>query len=82
MRRAGKSVMLELVQEELLEAGVSQSQFICINFENMQYAHLQTAQNLHSEILERAAEIKGKVYLFLMKFRKSPTGKSALIPFG
>ena len=64
VRRAGKSVMLELVQEELLEAGVSQSQFICINFENMQYAHLQTAQNLHSEILERAAEIKGKVYLF------------------
>ena len=44
VRRAGKSVMLELVQEELLEAGVSQSQFICINFENMQYAHLQTAQ--------------------------------------
>ena len=36
VRRAGKSVMLELVQEELLEAGVSQSQFICINFENMQ----------------------------------------------
>ena len=64
VRRAGKSVMLELVQEELLEAGVMQSQFICINFENMQYAHLQTAQNLHSEILERAAEIKGKVYLF------------------
>lgn len=31
VRRAGKSVMLELVQEELLEAGVSQSQFICIN---------------------------------------------------
>ena len=78
VRRAGKSVMLELVQEELLEAGVSQSQFICINFENMQYAHLQTAQNLHSEILERAAEIKGKVYLFFDEIQEAPRGLTAL----
>lgn len=30
VRRAGKSVMLELVQEELLEAGVSQSQLFAL----------------------------------------------------
>ena len=64
IRRCGKSVMLELIRQELLESGVSPSQFISINFENMSYAHLQTAQALHDEITARAADITGKVYLF------------------
>ena len=64
IRRCGKSVMLELIKQELTETGVSTSQFISINFEDMRYAHLQTAQALHEEILEKASEIAGKVYLF------------------
>ena len=64
IRRCGKSVMLELIQQELMESGVDPSQFISINFENMSFAHLQTAQALHNEITKRAAEIDGKVYLF------------------
>lgn len=65
IRRSGKSVMLELIQEELAEAGVDSSQFISYNFEQMSNAHLCSAQALHSEILRRAAEVEGKVYLFL-----------------
>ena len=64
IRRCGKSVMLELIQQELMESGVDPSQFISINFENMSFAHLQTAQALHNEIAKRAAKIDGKVYLF------------------
>ncbi len=64
IRRSGKSVMLELIQEELRESGVHPSQFISINFEAMRYAHLQTASALHDEIIQRAAGIDGKVYLF------------------
>ena len=64
IRRCGKSVMLELIQQELMESGVDPSQFISINFENMSFAHLQTAQALHNEITKRAAKIDGKVYLF------------------
>ena len=64
IRRCGKSVMLELIQQELTESGVSPAQFISINFEDMSYSHLQTAQALHDEITARAAEIEGKVYLF------------------
>lgn len=65
IRRCGKSVMLELIKQELVESGVSPSQFISINFEDMNYFHLQTAKALHDEITRRAAEIGGKVYLFL-----------------
>ncbi len=64
IRRSGKSVMLELVKEELLSAGVQSSQFISINFENMRYAHLLNGETLHAEILKRAENIEGKVYLF------------------
>lgn len=64
IRRCGKSVMLSLIQEELVESGVSSAQFISINFEDMNYSHLQNAKLLHDEITKRAAEIGGKVYLF------------------
>ena len=64
IRRSGKSVMLDLIKEELCASGVDSSQFISINFENMSNAHLCTATALHEEIIRRASEIKGKVYLF------------------
>lgn len=64
IRRCGKSVMLELIKQELEESGVNPAQFISINFEDMSYSHLQTAQSLHNEIKKRASEIQGKVYLF------------------
>lgn len=40
------------------------AQFISINFEDLNFSHLQTAKSLHDEITTRAAEINGKVYLF------------------
>ena len=46
IRRCGKSVMLELIKQELTESGVSPTQFVSINFEDMSYPHLQTAQAL------------------------------------
>ena len=64
IRRSGKSVMLDLIKEELLASGIDGGQFISLNFENMSNAHLCTAQALHDEIIHRASEIKGKVYLF------------------
>ena len=64
LHRSGKSVMLDLIKEELCASGVDSSQFISINFENMRNAHLCTAVALHDEIIRRASEIKDKVYLF------------------
>lgn len=64
IRRCGKSVMLDLIKEELAESGVEPQQFISINFENMDNARLQTAEALHDEIVNRAKAVEGKVYLF------------------
>ena len=64
IRRSGKSVMLELIKQELVNMGYSEKQFISINFENMSYSHLCTAEALHNEILARIKDIDGKVVLF------------------
>jgi predicted AAA+ superfamily ATPase len=64
IRRSGKSVMLKLIQEELLERGVDSAQIISLNFESMSNARLCSASALHSYVMEQAAQISGKIYLF------------------
>lgn len=64
IRRCGKSVMLELIKEKLKNNGVPEANIISINFEDMRYTHLLTAKALHDEIIMRAQDISGKVYLF------------------
>ncbi len=63
-RRSGKSVMLQLIQEELVAQGVQKQQFISFNFEKMGFEHLCNAKALHDEVIQLAKKIDGKVYLF------------------
>ncbi|MDX9985774.1 AAA family ATPase, partial [Sphaerochaeta sp.] len=37
MRRSGKSVLLELIKEEVLRRGVKESQIFSANFESLQF---------------------------------------------
>ncbi len=64
IRRSGKSVMLYLIQRELVASGVHEDQFISINFENMSNARLCFAEALHAEVARRINDISGKAYLF------------------
>ena len=64
IRRSGKSVMLELIKDELRARGVTEEQLIAFNFEDMRNAQLCTAEVLHDELVRRAASIKGKIYFF------------------
>ena len=70
IRRSGKSVMLELIKQELLESGVSSQNFISINFEDLRNAPLCNMQSLHEEILRRAESIHGTVYLFFEEIQE------------
>jgi predicted AAA+ superfamily ATPase len=64
IRRSGKSVMLELIKDELRARGVTEEQLVAFNFEDMRNAQLCTAEALHDELVRRAAPIKGKIYFF------------------
>ena len=81
IRRCGKSVMLELIQEEIISSGVDPSQFISINFENMSNAGLCTAQALHDEIICRAAKISGKIYLFFDEIQEVQNWETCINSF-
>lgn len=81
IRRCGKSVMLDLIQDELKESGVRAEQMITFNFEAMSNAHLCTAQALHDEVMKRAAAIEGKVYLFFDEIQEVRQWEKAINSF-
>lgn len=64
IRRSGKSVMLELIKDELRARGVMEHQLVAFNFEDMRNAPFCTAESLHEELMRRVADIKGKIYFF------------------
>lgn len=64
IRRSGKSVMLELVKNELKKSGVSDKNFLCINFEQFSNSELLDANILHKRIVEFQKSADGKIYLF------------------
>lgn len=65
VRRSGKSIMLELIADELLQNNVSRDQMIFINFEDMSYSHLCTAEALHDHLSEKIRSFDGRAYIFL-----------------
>jgi len=65
LRRSGKSVMLELIQMELRTKGVSQSNILTFNFEDMGLQELKDPKILHDHLKAKIKGIKGQVYLFL-----------------
>lgn len=64
IRRSGKSVMLELIQQELLTRGISENQIIALNFEKFENSAFTQAEALHKEILRRADFATGRKYIF------------------
>ena len=64
IRRAGKSVMLELVKNELKESGISEENFLCINFEQFSNSQFLGVESLYKKITDFQKNTKGKIYLF------------------
>ena len=64
IRRCGKSMLLESFQEELQARGVGKEQIIAINFEDMDFAPLCTAETLHAYISKRLLRDRMN-YIFL-----------------
>lgn len=64
VRRCGKSTLLEIYQNWLLEQGTDKEQIISINFEDIDFEELTDYRKLYSHLKERL--VSGKVtYIFL-----------------
>ena len=70
IRRSGKSVLLQQIQDELVQRGKNKANFIYINFEDLQYESLLNYRELNRELVKRIKQIDGKAYLFLDEIQK------------
>lgn len=72
IRRCGKSTILKLYQEYLLNNGIDPSQVISINFEELEYEDLQDYKKLYQYIKDRLVENK-MMYIFLDEIQNVPS---------
>jgi len=64
IRRSGKSVMLELIQKELIQQGINQEFFISINLESKKNQFAITIEEIYEYVNTKSTEIDQKIYLF------------------
>jgi hypothetical protein len=64
IRRCGKSYMLGLIKEELINRGIDENNIILINFESAKYRNVSNARELDLLIESLIENIEGKAYLF------------------
>ena len=64
IRRCGKSYMLGLIKDELINRGIDENNIILINFESAKYRNVSNARELDLLIESILENIEGKVYLF------------------
>ncbi|MDQ2087253.1 ATP-binding protein [Herbivorax sp. ANBcel31] len=64
IRRSGKSVMLELIREELSLQGVSDRNFLSVNLESKNNEFISSVDGVYAYVRNFAFSVTGKVYLF------------------
>jgi len=64
IRRCGKSYMLNLIINELLELNINKNNIILINLESNKYNNLKNSPDLNELVFNKTKNLKGKVYLF------------------
>ena len=78
LRRSGKSVMMELLREELKKKGVSPDNMIVINFEDMNFDYLKEAKVLHDYLKSKMDAVVGRAYLFLDELQEVDNWESCI----
>ncbi|OPL08286.1 MAG: ATPase [delta proteobacterium ML8_F1] len=64
IRRSGKSVMLELIQKELIQQGINEEFFISINLESKKNPFDITIERIYEYVRTQVTESNHKGYLF------------------
>lgn len=80
IRRSGKSVVLQLIKEELIKRKVTEQQIININFESFNYSDLTQAQNLYEYVKNKIID-KQKYYLLLDEIQEVAMWEKAINSF-
>lgn len=65
IRRCGKSTLLSLFENYLIETGVSKDHIIRMNFESFEFDEISSYKELHTYITEKLVNNKDKHYILL-----------------
>lgn len=80
VRRSGKSILLEIIRDELIERGVDGDHLIYLNLEDLDYEYIETASDLNKEIKARISD-EEKYYVFLDEIQHIKEFEKALASF-
>ena len=80
VRRAGKSIILESIRDELITAGIASDHIVYINLEDFDNEWIRTAADLNKEIKARIAD-NGRYYLFIDEIQHVDKFEKALASF-
>lgn len=80
IRRAGKSILLDTIKDELIESGINGNHIIYINLEDMDYEYIENASDLNQEIKSRIIDDE-KYYIFLDEIQHVKDFEKALASF-
>ena len=80
VRRAGKSMLLDTIKDELLENGIAEDKIIYLNLEDMDFDYIVNASDLNIEIKSRISN-DGKYYVFLDEVQHVENFEKALASF-
>jgi uncharacterized protein len=80
IRRSGKSVILKLLKEELIEKGVEKRQIIYLNLESLEFSDIDRAEKLYLYIKERIDKEK-RNYILLDEIQEVNSWEKAVNSF-
>lgn len=81
MRRCGKSVLLELTKQELLNRNVPPENIIMINFESLRYESLKDYKALYNTIMAKTEKLSGRIYILLDEIQEVVNWEEAINSF-
>ena len=56
VRRAGKSILLDTIKDELVDNGICDNHIIYLNLEDLDYDYIKDASDLNREIKSRLSD--------------------------
>jgi uncharacterized protein len=81
MRRSGKSVILRLLQEELLGRSIPPERILYLNFESMDTVSLQNVDALYTFVSGAARQMPGRFYILLDELQRINGWEKAIASF-
>lgn len=82
IRRCGKSVVLQLIRNELLKRGVPQGRIVYMNFESFVWQNVVDAKSLYAYVSSQIAQTpQGKIYILLDEIQEVEEWEKAVNSF-